>query len=142
MLLGCGSPEAFARNTISIWFCRSNVRAVKMRNCSSSRPISSQNSRRNAASACSPASTNPPGIPQPDPGRKRCLIISTCPSLLRTMPAAVTVNFVLAARTDQRRKGPGSRCQMFERRFFNVRLRSFNSVCKICEPSSNLHNIF
>ena len=63
---------------------------------------------------------NPPGIPHPDPGRKRCLIKSTFPWLLRTMPAAVTVNFVLVARTDQRRSAAGTCRQILESRSLSI----------------------
>src|SRR6185436_15266098 len=59
------------------------------------------------ASACSSASINPPGMPQPLPPRNRCFKSSTRPLEFMMMPAADAVKRVLERRTPHTRTNLG-----------------------------------
>ena len=118
----CGCTRAFARQRNRISTCRGflNERLVKISSCSTSSAISSRSSRLTACSGCSPASRNPPGMPQPLPARKRCLSSSTWPASLKISAPAVTVKRVCVSRILQRRTRAGSARQILARNFCNT----------------------
>ncbi len=114
---------ARAVKTISTCLGFRNARVVNSFSFSTSSPTSSRNSRRNACSGCSPVSINPPGIPQPVPGRKRCLSNNTRPRASVITAPAVTANRGWLSLTVQRRRDLGARRQIAPSKSFSIRVQ-------------------
>lgn len=91
-------PTASARNIISTW----RPPTVRTRNNSApviSIPVSSRNSRRTAATGCSPWARKPPGAPQLEAVRKTWSSSKTSPLSLTIIAATETVNVGCVTRT-------------------------------------------
>ena len=114
------SPIARAMKIISTCFDLLNARMVNSFSRSTSSPISSRSSRRSPASGCSPRSRKPPGIPQPAPGRKRCLSNNTRPRPSVMTAPAVTAKRGCESLTVQRRSAFGARRQIAPSRSFSI----------------------